>query len=467
MPTNEIRTRIQLKYDTLSNWSSSIFVPLEGEVCIAEIPSQTSNSGLTPPAVGIKVGDGTHTFSQLPWIQAVAGDVYAWAKNSTKPVYEGSEITATRKDSADLTDTSKWTYPSIEAWLQSLTNDLNGLSGGAGSISTQIVNTLANLDVDNDATSTLAHHITGFSPAKTLSALTETDGYIDATFQDIAITESQVANLTTDLANKAPLASPALTGTPTAPTASAGTNSTQIATTAFVKNAVDTATAGLTGAMHYKGTVSANPTATAPTGTFIAGDVVTYNNSEFVYDGTNWRELGDESSYALKTTTVTGANGLTGGGALSSNQVISHATRPAANSTANATFGTASGKYVKQVKVDAYGHTFGVEEGDIITYTLTQDTNNGHIITFTPSSGSPTSITIPDNNTTYTFAEGTTNGAFSVTPSGGTAQSVSVHGLKTIATSGSIYDVVEHSTTNTGNVDYLLFNCGSATVLVD
>mgnify|MGYP000937111969 CR=1 FL=1 len=37
---------------------------------------------------------------------------------------------------------------------------------------------------------------------------------------------------------KAPLASPALTGTPTAPTATAGTNTTQIATTAFVTGAV-------------------------------------------------------------------------------------------------------------------------------------------------------------------------------------------------------------------------------------
>ena len=37
---------------------------------------------------------------------------------------------------------------------------------------------------------------------------------------------------------KAPLASPALTGTPTAPTATAGTNTTQVATTAFVGSAV-------------------------------------------------------------------------------------------------------------------------------------------------------------------------------------------------------------------------------------
>jgi hypothetical protein len=50
----------------------------------------------------------------------------------------------------------------------------------------------------------------------------------------ITIAQSQVTNLTTDLSAKAPLASPALTGTPTAPTAAADTNTTQVATTAFV-----------------------------------------------------------------------------------------------------------------------------------------------------------------------------------------------------------------------------------------
>lgn len=50
---------------------------------------------------------------------------------------------------------------------------------------------------------------------------------------------ADVTNLSTQLAAKAPLASPALTGTPTAPTAAGGTNTTQVATTAFVKSAVD------------------------------------------------------------------------------------------------------------------------------------------------------------------------------------------------------------------------------------
>ena len=49
---------------------------------------------------------------------------------------------------------------------------------------------------------------------------------------------AQVTGLQTALDAKAPLASPALSGAPTAPTATAGTNTTQIATTAFVAAAI-------------------------------------------------------------------------------------------------------------------------------------------------------------------------------------------------------------------------------------
>lgn len=83
MAENTLLTRIQLKYDTLENWNSSAFILKRGEMAIAEVPSEASNSGLTPPAIGIKVGDGTRRFALLPWIQAVAGDVYDWAKVST------------------------------------------------------------------------------------------------------------------------------------------------------------------------------------------------------------------------------------------------------------------------------------------------------------------------------------------------------------------------------------------------
>lgn len=79
--------------------------------------------------------------------------------------------------------------------------------------------------------------------------------------------------------NYAPLESPAFTGTPTAPTASAGTNTTQIATTEFVSNAIG----DLANAMIFKGTVGANGTAgtTLPTTDVKVGD--TY---KIITDGT-------------------------------------------------------------------------------------------------------------------------------------------------------------------------------------
>lgn len=55
----------------------------------------------------------------------------------------------------------------------------------------------------------------------------------------------------------APLASPALTGTPTAPTATTGDSSTQIATTAFVATAVG----AVAGGMVFKGTIGTGGTA--------------------------------------------------------------------------------------------------------------------------------------------------------------------------------------------------------------
>ncbi len=60
----------------------------------------------------------------------------------------------------------------------------------------------------------------------------------------IAATNVQAAIAEVDT-EKAPLASPALTGTPTAPTAAPGTDTTQISTTAFVKAAIDVVLGGV------------------------------------------------------------------------------------------------------------------------------------------------------------------------------------------------------------------------------
>lgn len=164
---------------------------------------------------------------------------------------------------------------------------------------------------------------------KTVATITESDGIVGATFQDIAITESQVTNLTTDLAAKMPKSGGEFTGNisfanGTTITVNTPTEDGHAAT----KGYVDTLNAGLTGAMHYIPiTIDENHTIVitkiagtngAPdkytiTGTGLpsnytptAGDVIIYEHQEYVYGNATlgWRLLGDEGSYAFKTNTA-------------------------------------------------------------------------------------------------------------------------------------------------------------------
>jgi hypothetical protein len=59
--------------------------------------------------------------------------------------------------------------------------------------------------------------------------------------------DDEFNSIQTAVNSKADVNSPALTGTPTAPTATGGTNTTQVATTAFVNNSIDTALAAADG----------------------------------------------------------------------------------------------------------------------------------------------------------------------------------------------------------------------------
>lgn len=104
---NMLNTRIKLKYDTYANWTSKNPVLLEGEVAIATIPaganvdtSTSENPGTTMqrlPNVVFKVGQKDANgdlipYNQLPFVSALAADVYAWAKAPNKPTYYASDI---------------------------------------------------------------------------------------------------------------------------------------------------------------------------------------------------------------------------------------------------------------------------------------------------------------------------------------------------------------------------------------
>jgi hypothetical protein len=107
--------------------------------------------------------------------------------------------------------------------------DVSGTTAfAAGSIAQAAV---ANLVSD------LAGKVGAASPTITGTAdLVNLDVSGTAVFAAGSIAQAAVANLTTDLTAKAAVASPTFTGTPAAPTAAAGTDTTQVATTAFVQD---------------------------------------------------------------------------------------------------------------------------------------------------------------------------------------------------------------------------------------
>ena len=98
--------------------------------------------------------------------------------------------------------------------------------------------------------------------------------------------DTEFNNIAVAVATKADLANPALTGTPTAPTASSGTSNTQIATTAFVTAAMQALYP--VGSIYINAGVTTNPGTLLGFGTwtaFGAGRVmVGLNGSDSLFD---------------------------------------------------------------------------------------------------------------------------------------------------------------------------------------
>ena len=87
-------------------------------------------------------------------------------------------------------------------------------------------------------TSTNVTNALGYTPAQNVPTVTLSSLGVNATATELNYVDGVTSNIQTQLNAKAALASPTFTGTPKAPTAAAGTNTTQLATTAFVTTAV-------------------------------------------------------------------------------------------------------------------------------------------------------------------------------------------------------------------------------------
>lgn len=151
-------------------------------------------------------------------------------------------------------------------------------------------------------------------PLGDLSTKLATTGFVQAALGDYD------SVLATALAAKAPLASPAFTGAPTAPTQAAGNNTTRIATTAFVAAALDAISSAITSDIAAKAPL-ASP---ALTGTPTAPTQAAGNNSTRIAT-TAYVVTGIANAIAnlvSNAISVIAGNGLTGGGTLAASRTL-------------------------------------------------------------------------------------------------------------------------------------------------
>lgn len=346
---------MQLRYDTYTRWMASDLILKKGEAAIAVFPN--SNPLSPPTAVGIKIGDGRSYFDELPWVQAIASDVYEWAKASEKPTYNANEIIGLATYIAEHTSgggsggtgagqyrivydsntahyilqqfnesSQEWEDTSSIIDLSTVLNRINTIERWANGARTQLgnieaplasyvyeelVNYLDTLDVRDEPVE-----------GQFVTAVLQNNGAILVQRAPINLSEIQTGTLGTEHGGTGltqvfedQVLVGSVDGSITTRTfvTEIDIDRNAFATVGAIKDYVAAQTAGLTGAMHFIGEtqVAITQGSTAdpqiPGYTFrnaLAGDVILYNTQEFVWNGSNWYLLGDEGSYAVKGSIV-------------------------------------------------------------------------------------------------------------------------------------------------------------------
>ena len=206
-------------------WNGTAFDKVDNTDAVATVAGRTGNVVLTKSDVDLSLVDNTadaskNVLSATKWTTsrtiALVGDV---AGSVSVDGSENVTITTTvQPNSVALgTDTTGNYVANVTAGTGIA---VTGTAGEGWSPTVALTNVGTAGTYRSVTTDAQGRIIAGTNPT-TVAGYGLTDVYTK--------TESDTA-----LALKAPLASPALTGTPTAPTASVGTNTTQVATTAYV-----------------------------------------------------------------------------------------------------------------------------------------------------------------------------------------------------------------------------------------
>jgi hypothetical protein len=212
---------------------------LAGSISPSKITGTAVTAADTGTVTSTMIADGTIVNADINASAAIAS-----TKISGTAVTQGDTGTVTSTMIADGTIVNA----DINA---SAAIDKTKISGTAitaadtGTVTSTMIadGTILNADINSSA----AIDWTKIAPSSTVSA-TEL-GYLDGVTSAIQTQIDSKLNTSTASSTYAPIASPTFTGVPAAPTASAGTNTTQVATTAFVKTAVDNVISAAPGAL--------------------------------------------------------------------------------------------------------------------------------------------------------------------------------------------------------------------------
>lgn len=330
MATKTLNTRICQKVDSHAKWIANDPVLKAGEIAIDVIPAETGVSRKEPITL-MKVGDGTKKFSELEYIGAYAIDVYGWAKAATKPSYGASEIDGLpdfikanqnadtntkyqivkvsdysyKLQSKELdgtwTDQDTFTIPSPESiTIASGTTDgtISVKKGDAAAVDVAVTG-LKSAAYQEATAFDEAGAATGVLGKASDSATTATVYGVQKaaanaqTAADSAQTAANGAKTAADAAQAtADAAMPKAGGTFTGAVTLSGAPTADLQ--AATKKYVDDKTAALSGATHFIGIKPSLPT------TGNSGDICIVGKKEYIYDGSAWQELGDETLYVQK-----------------------------------------------------------------------------------------------------------------------------------------------------------------------
>lgn len=200
-------TRICLKYDSFENWQASTLILKAGEVAVAVPGTQladaaagTNDFGAKSPCL-IKVGDGEHKFSELPWLSALAADVHSWGKLSHadfKAWMEGTKTIANMERPALATASALATVASDLANLKTTVTGEGGIGARVTTLEGEMDTAQADIKNLQDAIGTgdsgLATKVAGLD-----TRLTTAEGKITTLEGKMATAESNIAKNTTDI----------------------------------------------------------------------------------------------------------------------------------------------------------------------------------------------------------------------------------------------------------------------------